>query len=44
MVALASVRLRVQNRRLTEAERHIARENDMGLNGPRQPDVRRPTC
>jgi hypothetical protein len=36
-VALASVRLRVQNRRLTEAEWHIARENDPGLNGPRQP-------
>lgn len=36
-VALANVRLRVQNRRLTEAEWHIARENDPGLNGPRQP-------
>ncbi len=36
-VALANVRLRVQNRRLTEAEWHIARENDPGLGGPRQP-------
>ena len=36
-VALATVRLRVQNRRLTEAEWYIARENDPGLGGPRQP-------
>ena len=36
-VALVTVRLRVQNRRLTEAEWYIARENDPGLNGPRQP-------
>ena len=35
-VALVTVRLRVQNRRLTEAEWYIARENDPGLNGPRQ--------
>ena len=35
--ALVTVRLRVQNRRLTEAEWYIARENDPGLNGPRQP-------
>ena len=36
-VALVTVRLRVQNRKLTEAEWYIARENDPGLNGPRQP-------
>src|SRR5688572_17022274 len=36
-VAVVTVRLRVQNRRLTEAEWYIARENDPGLNGPRQP-------
>jgi hypothetical protein len=32
-----TVRLRVENRALTEAEWYIARENDPGLNGPRQP-------
>jgi hypothetical protein len=36
-VAVVTVRLRVQNRRLTEAEWYLARENDPGLNGPRQP-------
>jgi hypothetical protein len=36
-VALVTVRLRVQNRKLTEAEWYFARENDPGLNGPRQP-------
>jgi hypothetical protein len=36
-VALVTVRLRVQNRRMTEAEWYFARENDPGLNGPRQP-------
>jgi len=36
-VALATVRLRVQNRKLTEAEWYLARENDPGLNGARQP-------
>jgi hypothetical protein len=36
-VALATLRLRVQNRKLTEAEWYIARENDPGLNGTRQP-------
>jgi hypothetical protein len=34
---LATVRVRVENRRLTEAEWHIARPDDPGLNGPRQP-------
>jgi hypothetical protein len=34
---LATVRLRVENRRPTEAEWHIARPDDPGLNGPRQP-------
>jgi hypothetical protein len=34
---LATVRVRVDNRQLTEAEWHIARPDDPGLNGPRQP-------
>ena len=34
---LATVRVRVENRKLTEAEWHIARPDDPGLNGPRQP-------
>jgi hypothetical protein len=34
---LATVRLRVENRQLTEAEWHIARPDDPGLNGARQP-------
>lgn len=33
---LATVRVRVENRQLTEAEWHIARPDDPGLNGPRQ--------
>jgi len=36
-VAVATVRVRVQNRKLTEAEWYLARENDPGLNGARQP-------
>ena len=32
-----TIRLRVENRALTEAEWYIARENDPGLSGPRQP-------
>jgi hypothetical protein len=36
-IALATVRLRVQNRKLTEAEWYLARENDPGLQGARQP-------
>ncbi|MET0282792.1 MAG: hypothetical protein ABW278_16920 [Steroidobacteraceae bacterium] len=36
--AIVTVRLRVENRALTEAEWYIARANDPGLNGPRQPD------
>jgi len=35
--AIVTVRLRVENRQLTEAEWYLARENDPGLNGPRQP-------
>src|SRR5262249_12279124 len=35
-VALATVRLRIENRTLTEAEWYLARANDPGLNGPRQ--------
>src|SRR6266853_1372251 len=36
-VALATVRLRIERRTLTEAEWYLARANDPGLNGPRQP-------
>src|SRR5215831_18127455 len=35
--AIVTVRVRVENRQLTEAEWFIARPNDPGLNGPRQP-------
>ena len=35
--AIVTVRLRIENRALTEAEWYIARENDPGLSGPRQP-------
>jgi hypothetical protein len=35
--AVATVRLRVENRELTEAEWYVARENDPGLGGARQP-------
>ena len=35
--AIVTIRLRVENRKLTEAEWYIARENDPGLSGPRQP-------
>jgi hypothetical protein len=35
--AIVNVRVRVENRKLTEAEWHVARENDPGLSGPRQP-------
>jgi hypothetical protein len=35
--AIVNVRVRVENRKLTEAEWYLARENDPGLNGPRQP-------
>jgi hypothetical protein len=34
--AIVTVRLRVENRKLTEAEWYIARANDPGLNGPRR--------
>jgi hypothetical protein len=34
--AIVTVRVRVENRQVTEAEWYIARENDPGLNGPRQ--------
>jgi hypothetical protein len=36
-VALVTVRLRIENRKLTEAEWYLARANDPGLSGPRQP-------
>lgn len=36
-VSLVTVRLRVQNRKLTEAEWYLARPNDPGLSGARQP-------
>src|SRR5215471_15806313 len=35
--AIVTVRVRVENRKITEAEWYIARANDPGLNGPRQP-------
>jgi hypothetical protein len=35
--AIVTVRVRVENRQLTEAEWFLARENDPGLNGVRQP-------
>jgi hypothetical protein len=35
--AVVTVRVRVENRQLTEAEWYLARENDPGLGGPRQP-------
>jgi hypothetical protein len=35
--AIVTVRLRVENRELTEAEWYVARENDPGLRGARQP-------
>jgi hypothetical protein len=34
---VVTVRVRVENKQLTEAEWYLARENDPGLNGPRQP-------
>jgi len=35
--AIVTVRVRIENRQLTEAEWFLARENDPGLNGARQP-------
>jgi len=35
--AIATARIRVQDRKITEAEWYIARADDPGLNGPRQP-------
>src|SRR5688572_13798672 len=35
--AVVTVRVRVENKQLTEAEWYIARADDPGLNGPRQP-------
>jgi hypothetical protein len=35
-VALATVRLRIENRTLSEAEWYLARADDPGLSGPRQ--------
>ena len=35
--AVVTVRVRVENRKLTEAEWNLARADDPGLNGPRQP-------
>lgn len=36
-IAIVTVRLRVEGREITEAEWYIARENDPGMSGPRQP-------
>jgi hypothetical protein len=35
--AVVTVRIRVEDRKVTEAEWYIARQNDPGLNGPAQP-------
>jgi hypothetical protein len=35
--AIVNVRVRVENRKITEVEWYLARENDPGLSGPRQP-------
>src|SRR5262245_10624535 len=35
--AIATARIRVENRQLTEAEWYLARADDPGLNGPRRP-------
>ena len=35
--AIVTVRIRVENRKLTEAEWYVARASDPGLSGPRQP-------
>jgi hypothetical protein len=35
--AVVTVRIRVEDRKITEAEWYIARQNDPGLNGPAQP-------
>jgi hypothetical protein len=35
--AIVTVRLRVENRQITEAEWYVARANDPGMGGPRQP-------
>src|SRR5690606_34494422 len=35
--AIVTVRVRAENRELTEAEWYIARENDPGMSGPREP-------
>ena len=37
VTAVVTVRLRVENRKLTEAEWYLARPDDPGLSGPRQP-------
>lgn len=34
---IVSIRLRIENREITEAEWYVARANDPGMNGPRQP-------
>ncbi len=36
-IAIVTVRVRVEGREITEAEWYIARENDPGMSGPRQP-------
>ncbi len=39
-LAIVTVRLRVENRKITEAEWYLARPGDPGLSGPRQPGGR----
>ena len=36
-LAIVTVRLRIENRAITEAEWYIARANDPGMRGPREP-------
>jgi hypothetical protein len=38
--AIVTLRLRIENRKMTEAEWYLARPGDPGLNGPRQPGGR----
>jgi hypothetical protein len=41
-LAIATLRLRIENRKMTEAEWYLVRPGDPGLNGPRPPGATRP--
>src|SRR5678815_1186842 len=41
-LAIVTLRLRIENRKMTEAEWYLARPGDPGLAGPRQPGSARP--